>query len=110
MTAREQRRRGWIRGGLLTRWRDERQATEVSEAPPAQALYEGGEARARVAQALSALPARQRETLELVFFHDQTIAEAAEAMGVSLGTARTHYERGKSELRKLLGGLDDKDE
>jgi DNA-directed RNA polymerase specialized sigma24 family protein len=31
-----------------------------------------------------------------------TIAEAAEVMGVSLGTARVHYERGKRRLSEEL--------
>jgi RNA polymerase sigma factor (sigma-70 family) len=56
----------------------------------------------RLKEALGTLPARQREVLQLVFYHDLSIVEAARVMGVGIGSARTHYERGKKQMRKRL--------
>lgn len=52
--------------------------------------------------ALGRLSNRQREVVELVFQHELTVEEAATAMGIPLGTARTHYARGKARLATLL--------
>jgi RNA polymerase sigma-70 factor (ECF subfamily) len=53
-------------------------------------------------RALGQLAERQREVLHLVFYQELTIEQAAGVMHISIGTARTHYERGKARLRELL--------
>jgi RNA polymerase sigma-70 factor (ECF subfamily) len=57
----------------------------------------------QLARALACLAARQGEVLHLVFYQGLSIAEAAEVMHVSVGTARQHYERGKRSLKMQLG-------
>lgn len=68
---------------------------------PDRALLRDETAR-RVADALARLSDRQREVLHLVFYEEMTIEQAAETLGLRLGTARTHYERGKARMRALL--------
>ncbi len=48
------------------------------------------------------LPHGQQQVLILVFYHNLTLKETADIMNVSIGTVRTHYDRGKKALRKLI--------
>ena len=48
------------------------------------------------------LSERQRSLLHLVFYHGLTVDDAADALGISVGSARTHYARGKARLAVLL--------
>jgi RNA polymerase sigma factor (sigma-70 family) len=78
-------------------------ATGIADpAPGPDMIAERSEQRRLLLAALSGLSARQREVLQLVFYHGMTIEEAARVMTVSLGSARTHYKRGKEALARLL--------
>ncbi|RVU43218.1 sigma-70 family RNA polymerase sigma factor [Lujinxingia sediminis] len=62
---------------------------------------------AALRQALLTLSPRQRDLMELVFYHELTLDEAARTLGINPGTARTHYDRAKRALRTHLNALED---
>jgi RNA polymerase sigma-70 factor, ECF subfamily len=97
-TAWEQRRRRWVRELLLAQWG--RQPLVAVPAP--EEAFSCCERNSELRRALAALPARQRDVLHLVFYQELTIEEAAEVLKIGLGTARTHFGRGKARLRELL--------
>ena len=92
-TAMEERRRAFIRRIVFI----------GPDAPPTpEEIGARSEMQQRLVAALRKLADRQREVLELVFYHDMTLDDAANVMRVSPGAARTHYARGKARLRELL--------
>jgi RNA polymerase sigma factor (sigma-70 family) len=99
-TAWEQRRRRWLRDQLLGRWFSREPAP--APAPDSEAAASGSESSRDLRQALAELPTRQREVLHLVFYQDLTVEEASRVLKISLGTARTHFARGKAQLRERL--------
>jgi RNA polymerase sigma-70 factor, ECF subfamily len=96
-TAITERRKQLLR--ILTRSPAE---VESNSNPQLAAELERSELQCRFQHALQCLPARQRETLHLVFYQDLSLREAAEVMSISIGSARRHYERGKKRLRETL--------
>jgi RNA polymerase sigma factor (sigma-70 family) len=101
LTATSTRRRAWLRGLLM-----ERRNGGVSHryAPSVEGEMEAQSRAEHLRALLNGLAARQREVLHLVFYHEMTIEEAAQVMNISLGSARTHYTRGKGRLAMMLNG------
>jgi RNA polymerase sigma-70 factor (ECF subfamily) len=56
----------------------------------------------RLLQALFQLPQEQRDTLALAYFRGYTHEEAAEMLGLPLGTIKTRIRLGMEKLRKIL--------
>lgn len=104
LTSKEELRRGRA-------WDARRAGTDVKPevtdpSPGADVNIELSERSSSLVDAMARVSPKQREVLQLVFYHDMTIEEAAGVMKVSLGSARTHYERGKKALAQRLARED----
>jgi RNA polymerase sigma-70 factor (ECF subfamily) len=63
------------------------------------------EARLDAAAALAILPPEQRAAVALCLAADFSHAEAAAALGLPLGTVKSHVSRGRDKLLAYLGGV-----
>jgi RNA polymerase sigma-70 factor (ECF subfamily) len=99
-TASERRRTRLIRGDAWLRFL--RREPEAEPEPTPERISNRTEICDRVRRVLSRLSPRQRETLHLVFYHELTVEQAAEVLRIPVGTARTHYKRGKTRMRRML--------
>ncbi len=73
---------------------------------PADRVAAGVTARAAgpaLAGALAALPAKDRDVLLLIAWGDRTYEEAAQALGIPIGTVRSRLNRGRRKVRAALG-------
>jgi RNA polymerase sigma-70 factor (ECF subfamily) len=60
-----------------------------------------------LAAALAVLPEAQRAAVALCLGGGFSHTEAAEALGLPLGTIKAHVERGRAKLLAALGGPDE---
>ena len=59
----------------------------------------------RIGAAVEALPGRQRAAFVLVHLEERPLADAAAALGPSVGTVKVHLHRARQRLRESLGDL-----
>lgn len=93
------------REGIRERLRSALLADRAAKPPPVpdpESSTSSSETARLLREALARISPRQRDVLHLVFYQGLTLDEAAAALGVSPGAARTHYDRGKARLRDLL--------
>jgi RNA polymerase sigma-70 factor, ECF subfamily len=83
------------------RWHGER-PTEVLPDRAAPDPFDEHIERQVLWRHVRALPARQRAVLVLRFYEDLTEAQAAHALGVSVGTIKSHSARALAALRQAL--------
>jgi RNA polymerase sigma-70 factor, ECF subfamily len=101
-TAAEQRRRRFFYRWKLSDWAVGGPAPLPAGDPEKAAAR--SEQTTRLRAAMVRLARRQREVLQLVFGHELTVEEAAAVLGISTGSARAHYDRGKKRLLRQLEG------
>jgi RNA polymerase sigma-70 factor (ECF subfamily) len=99
-TAREEFRRQRSRETLSLRFWLRQPPPQLPSSPALP--IELDEEAARLRHALNQLSSRQAEVLHLVFYQELPLTAVADVIGISVGSVRQHYERGKARLRELL--------
>ncbi|WP_109506237.1 SigE family RNA polymerase sigma factor [Nocardioides speluncae] len=91
----------------VSRWRRRRWREVSSErAPEPRAPSEPTDERLALQQALAKLAPRQRAVIVLRYFDDQTEAETARLLGVSVGTVKSQTRDALTRLRQHLPDLE----
>ncbi|MDN3205279.1 RNA polymerase sigma factor [Algoriphagus sediminis] len=60
------------------------------------------EPRENYEKLIKQLSPMQGQVLLMVFYHHMTLEECAQVLQVGIGTARTHYDRGKKRLKQMI--------
>ena len=79
------------------------QATAPDEAERVAERVDSRAAGPRIALALASLPSRDRDALLLVAWAGLSYREAAESLGIPVGTVRSRVNRARRRVRELVG-------
>jgi RNA polymerase sigma factor (sigma-70 family) len=92
------------RRSLFRRMR--RDAAAIEGADETASPYPAADARIDITRAMTELPSDQRAAMALCLGEEFSHAEAAEILGLPLGTVKSHVTRGKAKLLAALGADD----
>ncbi|MBK7660979.1 MAG: sigma-70 family RNA polymerase sigma factor [Betaproteobacteria bacterium] len=100
----------WLYRIAFNAWQSERRKThevllgedEAMPEPDAAPSGPGAEERMDLERALATLPDAERAAIAACYAADLSHVEAAEALGIPLGTVKTHILRAKERLRARL--------
>ena len=107
--------RSWFCGIAYRKWLTQRRSdgrrrtreTELMHMQPAS-QSSTADARLDAAAILGVLQPEQRAAVALCLAADFSHAEAAETLGLPLGTVKSHVTRGRARLIELMGGRDER--
>jgi len=97
-----QRRRLFRLQWLARAARDQDPIDWADDTPGPARVHDGREGYARMADALAALPRRQREAFTLRIFEELDVATTARVMACSEGSVKTHLSRAREALQRQL--------
>jgi RNA polymerase sigma-70 factor (sigma-E family) len=92
------------RSGLRRRLLARRRLEAAPDSPSADAVVLADESRREVIAALRELPRRQRECVVLRYYAECSTAEAADVLGISEGSVKTHLHRALASMERTLEG------
>ncbi len=84
------------------RWRGEVPHGDLPDRPSPRDPYQEVDLEQALAEAVRALPVRQRAVVVLRYFEDLTVTETAEALGCSEGTVKSQASKALRTLRTRL--------
>lgn len=97
------RRAGWVLRVTSNQAIDLLRKKGHTMVPEVIDLEDGTALRIALAAALAQLPRRQREAIALRYLSDLSEAETAQALGIGVGSVKTHTHRGLVSLRSKFG-------
>jgi RNA polymerase sigma-70 factor (ECF subfamily) len=93
------------RRGGARRARRELESAPLDDVAPSGSA--ASDARLDIGRALAVLPAEQRAVVALCLGAEFSHADAAETLGLPLGTVKSHVARGRAKLLETLGASDE---